>query len=176
MLRATPDCFVLDGFSKRYAMTGWRVGWLVVPESVVAPLQRLQQNLFICAGSVAQHAALAALREAAGDVAAMRAEYARRREAMIRGLRNLDLRIPLEPEGAFYVLADARRIDPDSLRLARRLLEEAHVGVCPGIDFGPAAEGHVRLSFASPLDRIEEGLRRLGRWIEKVGRTDGLTR
>jgi aspartate/methionine/tyrosine aminotransferase len=165
MLQATQECFVLDGFSKRYAMTGWRIGWLVVPEGAVTPLQRLQQNLFICAGSVAQHAGLAALREAADDVERMRAEYARRREAMLRGLRELGLGVPLEPQGAFYALADARPIDPDSLRLARRLLEEAHVGVCPGIDFGPAAEGHIRLSFASPIDRIEEGMRRLGHWL-----------
>ncbi|HTE18514.1 MAG TPA: pyridoxal phosphate-dependent aminotransferase [Armatimonadota bacterium] len=165
MLQATDKCFVLDGFSKRYAMTGLRVGWLVAPREYVAPLQRLQQNLFICAGSVAQHAALAALRDGSADVAMMRAEYARRRVLLLAGLRELGFGIPLEPEGAYYVLADARRMDPDSLRLARRILEEAHVGVAPGIDFGTAAEGHLRFSFASGYERIEEGLRRLRAWL-----------
>jgi (5-formylfuran-3-yl)methyl phosphate transaminase len=165
MLQVTDRCFVLDGFSKRYAMTGWRIGWLVAPEEYVPALQRLQQNLFICAGSVAQHAGLAALREGEADVARMLAEYRKRRETLLRGLRRLGFGIPAEPMGAYYVLADARRLDGDSMRLARRLLEEARVGVTPGIDFGGEAEGHLRFSFASSLERIEEGLRRLERWL-----------
>jgi aspartate/methionine/tyrosine aminotransferase len=165
MLEVTERCFVLDGFSKRYSMTGWRVGWLVVPPETVAPLQRLQQNLFISTGSVAQRAALAALREAAADVAAMRQEYRRRRDLLVAGLRRLGFGIPAEPMGAYYVLADARHLDGDSVRLAGRILEEAHVGVAPGIDFGPAAEGHLRFSFASATGRIREGLRRVERWL-----------
>ena len=165
MLQATDRCFVLDGFSKRYAMTGWRIGWLVAPEEYVAPLRKLQQNLFICAGSVSQHAALAALRHGDADVAVMRAAYAARREVLLRGLRELGFGIPAEPQGAYYLLADARHLDPDSVRLANRILEEARVGVGPGLDFGPAAEGHLRFSFASALPRIEEGLRRLAAWL-----------
>jgi (5-formylfuran-3-yl)methyl phosphate transaminase len=165
MLQVTDRCFVLDGFSKRYAMTGWRIGWLVAPAEYMQPLQRLQQNLFICAGSVAQHAGLAALREADADVDAMRQEYARRREVLLAGLRRLGFGIPAEPMGAYYVLADARHLAGDSLRLARRILEEGHVGVTPGVDFGSLAEGHLRFSFASALPRIEEGLRRLGGWL-----------
>lgn len=165
MLEVTDRCFVLDGFSKRYAMTGWRIGWLVAPPRYVPALQRLQQNLFICAGSVAQHAALAALRHGEADVARMVAEYAARRDVLARGLAELNLPVTGEPRGAYYFLADARRLDSDSLRLARRLLEEAHVGVTPGIDFGTRAEGHLRFSFASALPRIEEGLRRLGEWM-----------
>jgi len=164
MLQATDRCFVLDGFSKRYAMTGWRIGWLVAPREYVPALQRLQQNLFICAGSVAQYAGLAALREAGDDVQAMRAEYALRRDVLLRGLRDLGFGIPAEPRGAYYVLADARHLDGDSVRLARRILEEARVGVGPGRDFG-AAEGYLRFSFASARDRIEEGLRRLRDWL-----------
>jgi (5-formylfuran-3-yl)methyl phosphate transaminase len=167
MLRVTDRCFVLDGFSKRYAMTGWRIGWLVAPREHVAPLQRLHQNLYICAGSVAQHAALAALREGAEAVTAMRAEYAVRREVLVAGLRRLGFRVPVEPMGAYYVLADARHLDGDSMRLARRILEEAHVGVTPGIDFGSEAEGHLRFSFASSLERIEEALRRLEVWLSR---------
>lgn len=165
LLEVTDRCFVLDGFSKRYAMTGWRIGWLVAPQEYAAPLRRLQQNLFICAGSVAQHAALAALREGDADVATMRAAYTRRREVLLQGLEALGLRVPAPPEGAYYLLADARHVDPDSLRLARRILEEARVGVGPGVDFGPAGEGFLRFSFASALPRIEEGLRRLRGWL-----------
>lgn len=165
MLQVTDRCFVLDGFSKRYAMTGWRIGWLIAPGEYVPALQRLQQNLFICAGSVAQHAGLAALRGADADVAAMRAEYGRRRDVLLAGLRRLGFGIPAEPRGAYYVLADARHLDSDSLRLAHRLLEEARVGVTPGIDFGSRAEGHLRFSFASARERIEEALRRLELWM-----------
>lgn len=166
-LEVTENAFVLDGFSKRHAMTGWRIGWLVAPPGYVEPIQRLQQNLFICAGSVAQHAALAALREGQADVEAMRSEYDRRREVLLRGLRRLGFPVPATPEGAYYVFVDARHLGADSLATARRILEEAHVGVTPGIDFGPAGEGHLRFSFASALDRIEEGLRRLEVWLKK---------
>jgi len=164
MLQVTDRCFVLDGFSKRYAMTGWRVGWLVAPPEYAAPLQRLQQNLFICAGSVAQYAGLAALQGADADVERMRAEYAVRREVLLGGLQRLGFGVAAPPMGAYYVLADARHLDGDSVRLARRILEEAHVGVTPGLDFGSEAEGHLRISFASARERIEEGLRRLERW------------
>jgi aspartate/methionine/tyrosine aminotransferase len=167
MLQVTGECFVLDGFSKRYAMTGFRIGWLVAPAEFVGPLQRLQQNLFISASSVAQHAALAALEHSQDEVASMREEYARRRARLLDGLQRLGFGVPAPPRGAYYLLADARHLDDSSLRLARRLLEEAHVGVTPGIDFGPAAEGHLRFSFASSLPRIEEGLRRLERWLAR---------
>jgi len=170
MLEVTDRCFVLDGFSKRYAMTGWRIGWLVAPEEYVPTLQRLQQNLFICPPSVAQHAGLAALKDADDDVARMLAAYRERRDVLVNGLRRLGFGIPAEPMGAYYLLADARHLDQDSVRLARRLLEEAHVGVAPGVDFGTAAEGHLRFSFASGLERIQEGLRRLERWLAECGR------
>ena len=167
MLQVTDRCFVLDGFSKRYAMTGWRIGWLIAPEECVPALQRLQQNLFICPPSVAQHAALAALRGAEADVDRMRAAYLQRRDVLLAGLRRLGFGVPNEPRGAYYVLAEARHLDNDSVRLAHRILEEAHVGMAPGIDFGPAAEGHLRISFASALPRIEEGLCRLERWLSR---------
>lgn len=167
MLQVTDQCFVLDGFSKRYAMTGWRIGWLIAPEECMPGLQRLQQNLFICPPSVAQHAALAALQGAGADVDRMRAAYLQRRDVLVAGLRRLGFGVPNEPRGAYYVLADARHLDSDSVRLAHRILEEAHVGMAPGIDFGPAGEGHLRISFASALPRIEEGLRRLERWLAR---------
>ena len=166
LLEVTDDGFVIDGLSKRYAMTGLRIGWLVAPPRLVAPIQRLQQNLFVCASSVAQHAALAALRGADSDVEHMLETYRARRSVLLDGLRGLALEVPCDPMGAYYVLADARHLDTDSLRLARRLLEEAHVGVTPGIDFGTGAEGYLRFSFASSLESIEEALRRLRRWID----------
>jgi len=164
MLGVTDECFVLDGFSKRYAMTGWRIGWLVAPEPFVPALQRLQQNLFICPPSVAQHGALAAIRSADADVARMRDAYRERRDVLIQGLTRLGFGVAGVPQGAYYALADARHLDQSSVRLAHRILEEAHVGVTPGLDFGSAAEGHLRFSFASAGERIEEGLRRLERW------------
>ncbi|MBI3910573.1 MAG: pyridoxal phosphate-dependent aminotransferase [Armatimonadetes bacterium] len=169
VLEVTDHAFVLDGFSKRYAMTGWRLGWLVVPPEYVRPIQKLQQNLFICAGSVAQWAGVAALRQAGADVRRMQAEYAQRRRALLDGVRRLGFPVPGEPEGAYYVLADAHHVDRDSVRLAGRLLEEAGVAVTPGADFGPAAEGYLRFSFANALDRIAEGLRRLDAWLARRG-------
>ncbi len=165
LLAITDSGFVLDGFSKRYAITGWRIGWLVAPEPLVPVLQCLQQNLFICAGSVAQEAALAALRAGDEAVEAMRQEYDRRRGSLLAGLRALGFGLPVEPAGAYYVLADARHLDADSRRLAHRLLEEAHVGVAPGVDFGALAEGHLRFSFASAPGRIELGMGRLSEWL-----------
>ncbi|MBM3459010.1 MAG: pyridoxal phosphate-dependent aminotransferase [Armatimonadetes bacterium] len=168
LLEVTDRGFVLDGFSKRYAMTGWRIGWLVAPGECVPALQRLQQNLYICAGSVAQEAALAALRGAEADVGRMRAEYDRRRLDLLDGLRRLNLGVAVEPRGAYYVLADARHLDPDSRRLAHRILEEAHVGVAPGVDFGTRAEGRLRFSFAASASRIAEGLDRLEGWLRRM--------
>ena len=142
----------------------------MAPERYVAPLQRLQQNLFICASSLAQHAGLAALGHAQSDVEAMLGEYRKRREVLLAGLENLGLTVMTKPMGAYYVLVDARHLDTDSLRLAKTILEEAHVGVTPGVDFGAAAEGQLRFSFASSLQRIEEGLRRLSTWLKKQKR------
>ncbi|MBI4602963.1 MAG: pyridoxal phosphate-dependent aminotransferase [Planctomycetes bacterium] len=165
LLEVTGECFVIDGFSKRWAMTGLRLGWLVAPERFVPPLQRLQQNLFICASSVAQQAGIAAIERCEEDARAMVEEYRRRREVLVSGLKRLGFPIPADPMGAYYVLAGARHLGRDSLALAKRILFEARVGVTPGIDFGAEAEGHLRFSFASRLDRIEEGLRRLGSWL-----------
>jgi len=168
LTQVTDRGFVLDGFSKRYAMTGWRIGWLVAPADRVPVLQSLQQNLFISAGSVAQWAALAALQSGGSELLRMRREYGRRRTLLIEGLRRLAFGIAAEPMGAYYILADARHLDGDSLRLAHRILEEARVGVAPGIDFGVEAEGHLRFSFASAYHRIEEALVRLERWLRSL--------
>ena len=170
---AGPDgnCAVLDGFSKRYAMTGWRLGWLVAPHALIPTLQVLQQNFFISPNSISQWAGLAALTCADADVARMRAEYARRRLRLIEGLQSLGFAIRSKPVGAFYVLADARHLFAtgekiNNLALAFDILKKAHVGVTPGVDFGPKAEGYLRFSYASSLDNIEEALHRLKQYID----------
>ena len=162
------SAYVLDGFSKRYAMTGFRLGWLVAPPDAVRPLRTLQQNLFISANRFVQHAGLAALREGAETLAAMRSAYRRRRDLLIGGLRALGFGIPRVPAGAFYVFADARAFDGDSLRLAFALLERAQVGVAPGIDFGAAGEGWLRFCYAASEATIEEALERLSRALPGI--------
>jgi len=160
---AGTDVYVLDGFSKRYAMTGFRLGYAIVPKPALRPLQILVQNLFISAAEFVQHAGLAALAHGAATVEAMRTAYARRRDLLVEGLRTLGLGVPEAPRGAFYVLADARRFDGDSRRLATRILEGAHVAVTPGVDFGAAGEGFLRFCYANSDDAIREALARIGK-------------
>ncbi len=167
ILEYTRKAFVLNGFSKLYAMTGLRLGYVIAPEEFVRPMQKLQQNLFICAGSVAQRAGLAALREADEDVERMKNIYNERRIYMIRRLRELGFHLTVEPTGAFYVFVNARHLSSDSYKLAFDILEKAHVGVTPGIDFGDNGEGYLRFSYASSLENIIEGLNRLEKYIQE---------
>lgn len=167
ILEYTNRAFVLNGFSKLYAMTGLRLGYIIVPEEFVRPIQKLQQNLFICASSVAQRAGIAALREAEADVERMKNIYNERRKYMISRLRDLGFRITVEPTGAFYIFVDARHLSADSYKLAFDILERAHVGVTPGIDFGENGEGYLRFSYANSLENIMEGLNRLEKYIQE---------
>jgi aspartate/methionine/tyrosine aminotransferase len=157
------DAFVLDGFSKRYAMTGFRLGYLIAPDWALRPLQIMQQSLFISANRFVQRAGVAALEQGGEHLAAMRRAYAGRRDRMVEGLRRLGFGVPKAPLGAFYVLADARRFGADSRALAFELLERAHVGVTPGVDFGAAGEGMLRFCYAVSEQSIDEGLERLAR-------------
>jgi len=161
----TQDCYVLDGFSKRYAMTGFRLGYVIAPRPAMRALQSLQQSFFISASEFVQQAGIAALAEGAAHVERMRGEYAKRRRLLVDGLRSLGLSIPIDPPGAFYVLVDMRDFGRDSLTLAFEILERAHVAVGPGRDFGQTAEGFLRFSFATAAEEIEEGLRRLKRTL-----------
>jgi aspartate/methionine/tyrosine aminotransferase len=165
ILEFTDNAFVVNGFSKRFAMTGLRLGYLIAPPAYMRTLQILQQNLFICAPSTAQAAGIAALEEAEQDVSRMREIYNERRIYMIGRLRELGFEIKVEPQGAFYVLADARKFTCDSYRFAFDVLENAHVGITPGIDFGSNGEGFVRFSYANSLDNIQEGLDRLEKFL-----------
>jgi aspartate/methionine/tyrosine aminotransferase len=165
ILEFTNNAFVLNGFSKLYAMTGLRLGYVIAPMEFVRPMQKLQQNLFICASSVAQQAGIAALREAEQDVELMKDVYNERRKYMIKRLRELGFRITVEPTGAFYIFVDARHLSSDSYKLAFDILEKAHVGVTPGIDFGSNGEGYLRFSYANSLEKIMEGLNRLEKYL-----------
>jgi aspartate/methionine/tyrosine aminotransferase len=161
ILEFTDNAFVLNGFSKLYAMTGWRLGYLIAPSYFVRPLQKVQQNFYISAGSVSQWAGLAALKEAGPDVEKMKAVYDDRRKYMIKRVRELGFGLPVEPAGAFYMLVNAKHLTDNSYELAFEILEKASVGVSPGIDFGRNAEGYLRLSYANSLEEIKEGLNRL---------------
>jgi aspartate/methionine/tyrosine aminotransferase len=165
ILEATDRAFVLNGFSKAYAMTGWRLGYLIAPPDHVRSLQRLFGNFFISTNEFVQWAGVAALREGGPDAARFRVLFDERRRAMVAGLRRIGLGVRAEPTGAFYVLANARAYTADSRRFARDLLEEAHVAVTPGVAFGANAEGYLRFSYAAALDRIEEGLRRVDAFL-----------
>lgn len=166
MVEFDPNAIVLNGFSKAFAMTGWRLGYLILPEELLRPAQKIQQNFFISAADFVQTAAITALREAGPDVQRMCAEYDVRRRRIVAGLRELGFGIETEPTGAFYVLADARHLDHDSKRLAFDILNKAKVGVSPGIDFGENAEGFIRFCYAASIDRIEEALHRLRAYLD----------
>jgi (5-formylfuran-3-yl)methyl phosphate transaminase len=165
ILEFTDRAFVLNGFSKAFAMTGWRLGYLIAPRDHVRSLQKAFGNFFISTNEFVQWAGVAALREAADETHRFRAIFDARRRAMVAGLRAIGLGVRREPLGAFYVLADARHLGRDSTRLAFEILERCHVAVTPGAAFGRNAEGHLRFSYAASLERIEEGLRRLGRYL-----------
>ncbi|MEW6719506.1 MAG: pyridoxal phosphate-dependent aminotransferase [Thermodesulfobacteriota bacterium] len=164
-LEFDPDAFVIGGFSKTFAMTGWRLGYLVVPRPAVRVLQSLHQNFLISASHFVQEAGIAALKEGWRDVDAMRAAYDRRRRHIVERLRALGLGVRKMPQGAFYVLADARHIHSDSLELAMEILEATGVALTPGIDFGEGAEGFLRFSYANSLENIDEALDRLGAYL-----------
>jgi aspartate/methionine/tyrosine aminotransferase len=166
ILQYTDRAFVLNGFSKAYAMTGWRLGYLIAPEQFVRPAEKIQQNFFLCANHFVQFAGVTALTEAQGEVDRMRAIYDERRQYLVPALRDLGLGIATEPTGAFYVFADARCWGEDSLALAERILDEAHVSIAPGVDFGPGGEGFLRFSYAASLERLTEGVSRLAAWAE----------
>jgi (5-formylfuran-3-yl)methyl phosphate transaminase len=167
ILEFTDRAFVLNGFSKLYAMTGWRLGYLIAPQEFIRPLQKMHQNFFISANSLSQWAGIAALTQAQEDVTRMRDLYNQRRKVMIRRLKDLGFGLKVEPTGAFYVLANAKIFYPDSYKLAFDILKKAKVGVTPGIDFGFGAEGYLRFTYANSVERIEEGMERLKLYLNQ---------
>jgi aspartate/methionine/tyrosine aminotransferase len=168
ILEFTERAFVLNGFSKAFAMTGWRLGYVIGPAEDIRAMQKVFGNFFISTNEFVQWAGVAALREAAEETRRFRAIFAERRRVMVDGLRRVGLGVGFEPAGAFYVLANARAYTQDSTRFARTLLEEANVAVTPGAAFGPGAEGYLRFSYAASIERIEEGLRRVERFLSAL--------
>ena len=168
ILEFTDNAFVLNGFSKAYAMTGWRLGYLIAPRALIRPMQKIQQNLFISANAFVQWAGVAALREAEPDMLRMRELYDERRKFIIRRLRELGMGIRVEPTGAFYVLGNVKTFTRDSYQFAFDILKRARVGVAPGIDFGANCEGYLRFSYANSLENIREGMNRLEVYLREV--------
>jgi len=167
ILEFTDRALVLNGFSKLYAMTGWRLGYVIVPKEFIRPIQKIHQNFFISCNAFVQWSGIAALKEAKSYVDSMVKTYDERRRLIIRRLRELGFGIKVDPTGAFYVLANARKFSNDSFRLAFDILEKAKVGVTPGIDFGKNAEGYLRFSYANSIENIEEGMNRIGRYLQE---------
>ncbi len=168
VLASDPDAIVINSFSKYFGMTGWRLGWAVVPEALVPAMERLAQNYYICASTPAQMAALACFTpESLAVCEARRAEFAARRALVLQGLSAAGLRIPVLPDGAFYVYIDVSPTGLDAMQFCERALQEAHVALTPGYDFGPSSGGqHVRLSYAASQDELREGLARLARFVK----------
>jgi aspartate/methionine/tyrosine aminotransferase len=171
VLEFADDVFVVNSFSKYFCMTGWRLGWIVAPESHVREIEKLAQNAFICPSAPAQYAALAAFRpETLAVLEERREEFRRRRDFMVPALRDLGFRIPLLPEGAFYIYAGCERFSGDSGQFAFRVLEEAGVAITPGLDFGSnAPERHVRFAYTRSLEDLREGVERLARMLSRPG-------
>lgn len=162
-LQLADDAFVINSFSKYFQMTGWRLGWLVVPPAYVEPAIRLAQNLFLCPPAAAQHAALAAFQPAVLDVLeSRRAEFGRRRDFLLQVLPTLGWRIDAVPDGAFYVYADVSAVTADSFAYCQRMLDEVKVAITPGADFGNNRAGsYVRVAYTTGIDRLAEAVARM---------------
>ncbi len=168
VLEVDDDAFVLNSFSKYFGMTGWRLGWLVAPPQAVGELEKLAQNLYISAPSMAQHAALACFEPATLDILEeRRGEFARRRDYLLPALRELGFGIAVEPEGAFYLYADISAFGGDAFAFCQHFLETEHVAFTPGLDFGRYQAGHhVRFAYTQSLPRLEEAVERIARGLK----------
>ncbi|QCV95622.1 aminotransferase class I/II-fold pyridoxal phosphate-dependent enzyme [Acidipropionibacterium acidipropionici] len=167
VLETDPDAIVVSSFSKYFGMTGWRLGWTVVPETLVDPVERLAMNFFLSASNPAQQAALACFTlETLAICEERRVELGRRRRLVLDGLARIGLPVPVKPDGAFYVYVDVSGTGLDAWQFCEQALDQAHVALTPGRDFGATtADTHVRLSYAASPDELTEGLDRLGRFV-----------
>ena len=161
------DIWVINSFSKYFQMTGWRLGWMVVPEAYVRDVEKLAQNLTLCPSTPAQHGALAAfLPETIAILEERRAEFRHRRDFLAPALETIGFRVTARPEGAFYLYCDCSALAEDSFTLARDLLEKVGVAVTPGLDFGTnAPEKHIRFAYTTNVERLAEAVERLGRFF-----------
>ena len=168
ILEYTDQAFVINGFSKLYAMTGWRLGWVITPPEYIRAMQKMQQNLFICAPSFAQTAAISALTECDRYIEDMVQAYDERRRYVLKRLNEMGIATRVAPTGAFYALANVKKYTSDSYAFAFEILEKAGVAVTPGIDFGPNCEGYLRLSYANSLENLKEGMDRIERFLAQL--------
>jgi aspartate/methionine/tyrosine aminotransferase len=161
------EVFVINSFSKYFHMTGWRLGWMIVPERYVAEVDKLAQNIFLAAPTPAQYAALAAFKpETLAILEGRRVEFKARRDYLVPALRALGFDIPQSPQGAFYIYAGCSRLTRDSFAFARDLLEQAGVAITPGVDFGSnAPERHVRFAYTNALERLQDGVQRIDAFL-----------
>jgi aspartate/methionine/tyrosine aminotransferase len=164
---AGDDIWVINSFSKYFQMTGWRLGWMVVPEAYVRDVEKLAQNLVLCPSTPAQYGALAAFEpETIAILEARRAEFKKRRDFLAPALESIGFRITARPEGAFYLYCDCSALSDDSFVLARDLLEKAGVAATPGLDFGSnEPEKHIRFAYTTGVDRLAEAADRLRRYF-----------
>jgi len=166
-LAISDEIFVVNSFSKYFGMTGWRLGWMVAPQAYVADIDKLAQNLFLAAPTIAQHAALKAFDdESVSVLETRRREFQQRRDYLLPALRDIGFEIPVIPDGAFYLYANCSRFTDDSFSFSSRLLEEAGLAITPGIDFGVnQPETHVRFAYTTSLENLQEGVRRLREFL-----------
>ncbi len=168
-LSFSDEVFVINSFSKYFGMTGWRLGWLVAPETYVREADKLAQNIFLAASTPAQYAALAAFQpETIAILEQRRVEFQRRRDYLLPAVRNLGFDVPINPQGAFYLYADCSRFTKNSEAFSREVLEHAGVAITPGVDFGNyEAKRHVRFAYTTSLENLREGVRRLEAFLRK---------
>jgi len=161
------DVISINSFSKYFSMTGWRLGWLVVPDALVAPIEKLAQNLYICPSTLAQHAALACFEpESIAEYERRRDEFRARRDFLVPALNAIGLTVPVMPDGAFYAWADCSAHSADSWDFCFEVMKQAHVAITPGRDFGHAGtERFVRLSYANSMAQLQEAVARLGQML-----------
>jgi len=163
---------VINGFSKLFAMTGWRLGYAVLPPLLVRPFQKIQQNFFISAGDFIQDCAVTALSKCEKGTEEMRREYNRRRKLALRRVKEMGLGVTVEPQGAFYLFCNVKHLCEktglNSKALAFDILEKAHLAITPGTDFGAGGEGYIRMSYAGNYKRIEKGMDRLEKYIRRL--------
>jgi len=164
------EAFVINSFSKYFGMTGWRLGWCIVPEHAIDIMERLAQNYYICPSTIAQKAALHCFSEHSIAVCESRREtLVRRKNIVLDGLNKCDLQVPVQPNAAFYVYIDVSNTGLSAMTFCERVLQEAHVSLTPGNDFGEfEGDKYVRLSFASSESELKEGLTRLARFMDKI--------
>ncbi|HEX9844605.1 MAG TPA: pyridoxal phosphate-dependent aminotransferase [bacterium] len=170
MMEFSEQALVLNGYSKFFAMTGWRLGYLLYPRELMPVVMRLHQNVMISPPDFPQYAAIAAMKHAVPICEGYVREYDRRRLYVIERLAKMGLPLHYEPAGAFYVFANAGHIEPDSLKLSMQILNEAGVALTPGFDFGAGGEGYLRFSYANSLENLREALDRLEAFLAGRGR------